>query len=830
MFILLDYNLAGWFNEDGGKTGCFLQSNRRFNILEKEMSNVRLIRSTILASVLFLSISQSGCSVFSAIGGWISESYDDTVAYFNAYYNAKRLFDDAEAEVLSARATLKSKSAAPNQPAAAGSTAKQKFTAVIDKCSNVLSFYPKSSVVDDALILIGKSYFYQDEFVKAERKFTELLAKNPKQSVAFEAQLWLLKTLDKENKFDEAIRVGQDLATSAAEAGKEDIAGEALMILGDIAAYQKNTDVAIDEYAKAVAESGDGVMKAAAQMKVGDLYFAVPDNDKAAAAYLEVQKYSPDDFTLYDSQRQAAIAFRRAGKTEQSVEVLRSMQSNYRFLENKGAIQYELGVTLEKGGKFDEAIDLYRLVDTTNAKTEAGAKAAFELGRLYQYDLGKYPEARIAYSHASVGGSPELTKDAAKRVLAFESYFRLQYQFLQEDSILAILDVDSLWLAKKDTLALRTKLDSLQSQATKESTAGMTRRGRTVPSGGKDPTQGSPTDSVLAVSKKDSSLAAVKSEAVRPKDDSSRVLARKDTLSTHRDSTAVKALASSMYVPRPKRDTLIASLGKLSYLLGELFFTELEVPDSTFYWVNQSLKLGIDSIKTPRALYVLSEVARGSTNRKYGDEKDLYRTLVEKHPKSLYAEEARIALGFRPTLKSVDPAGGVYAVAESLMYAGQYQRALDSLGRVVAEFGESPLVPKCRYTMGWIYEQYLSKPDSALSQYKTLAEKFASTRYGLAAQKRIPPPEAPAKPAADSTKKVLPDSLRKVGANEMGKTAVDSTTKGPGVPKLKLPIDSTDERRANPKLDSVRVKFDPNSIQKRQSEVDTAKGVGRKEK
>ena len=57
------------------------------------MSNVRLIRSTILASLILLSLSQSGCSVFSAIGGWFSDSYDDTIAYFNAYYNAKRLFD-----------------------------------------------------------------------------------------------------------------------------------------------------------------------------------------------------------------------------------------------------------------------------------------------------------------------------------------------------------------------------------------------------------------------------------------------------------------------------------------------------------------------------------------------------------------------------------------------------------------------------------------------------------------------------------------------------------------------------------------------------------------
>jgi hypothetical protein len=220
-------------------------------------------------------------------------------------------------------------------------------------------------------------------------------------------------------------------------------------------------------------------------------------------------------------------------------------------------------------------------------------------------------------------------------------------------------------------------------------------------------------------------------------------------------------------VPKPKKDSLMTAIGNAFYRLGELFYSDLDVPDSTFYWLNRSIKLGLDSIRAPRALYVLAMVARADEWEQYGNEKDLYKKILAQYPKSAYAEEARIGLGFPPTIKRGDPAEQVFAVAESLMFVGRYKPALDSLDRLVRSFSESPLVPKSRYTMAWIYENQLANPDSALSQYRTLAEKFVTTRYGVAAQRRIPPAEPPAPPASDSAKKAQMDKTKK--------SAVDST-------------------------------------------------------
>ncbi|MBF8249139.1 MAG: hypothetical protein HW374_1939, partial [Bacteroidetes bacterium] len=58
--------------------------------------------------LLALPLIHSGCSVFTPIGDAISHVYENTVSYFNAYYNAKQAFDDAENEIRIATSAARS--------------------------------------------------------------------------------------------------------------------------------------------------------------------------------------------------------------------------------------------------------------------------------------------------------------------------------------------------------------------------------------------------------------------------------------------------------------------------------------------------------------------------------------------------------------------------------------------------------------------------------------------------------------------------------------------------------------------------------------------------
>ena len=650
----------------------------------KNLPSFRLIFAALVACLLGSAL--AGCSLFSTIGGWFSSGYENTVAYFNAYYNAKRIFEEGETEVLNAELTARGKQSPTVQPGLISPGAKQKFTQVIDKCSQILSFYPESAVVDDALLLIGKSYYYQREYVRAERKFSELVAQFPNGSLRLVGQLWYVKTLEKLKLYDNAIAAGEVLASDAKEAGEEDLAGEAHAILGSIFMVRELPQRAIEQYTEAVAVADDGLLQAEAQCKIGDLYFSLQEYEKAAAAYLRVTEYSPDVYLTYYSRLQEALAFRQLKKYDTTVALLHELEDDYRFNDYLGTIRLELGITYMLSGRAGDAVYEYRYVDTTFARTETGARGAFELGKLLQSYYGNYTDAKIAYTHATQNPSLSVAPDAQRRVAALNRYFRLQSEFANTDSVLFVLDIDSLWI-RRDTIDRTATFDSVAKQI----------------------------DS-LAV-RVDSSAALVDSSAIVQTIDSSLVV-------SYSSRTSVDS--GSFTIQKPSRDSLKAVLFRVAFDLGEVFYSDLQIADSAFFWYNQSLKLFADSTQAPRTLFVLGEIMRADSTHRYGDEREMYQRLLTQFPNSRYAEQAKIILGFQPTPVQTDPAAAVYAEAESLMEAGHYERALAKLNAIVEEHTASPYTAKSRYTMGWIYEHYLSNPDSALSQYQQVVSQYGS--------------------------------------------------------------------------------------------------------
>lgn len=716
------------------------------------MLNVRLTRAILLILLLLPVVGLTGCSVFGTVGEWISQGYENTVAYFNAYYNAKTLFDEAEAEVLAAQLAAKGKTAQTGASAAPVAIPKQKFTAVIDKCSNILAFSPKSSVVDDALFLIGKSFFYQEDYVKAERKFTELVAQYPNGELALDGELWLLKTLYHLKRFDDAKRVGASLAEAATAAGENVIAADALATLGDIAAAQEQYDLGLERFRNAVEQSDDDKAKADYALKSADLLFTLEQYAKAADAYLLVEQYDPLPYTLYYSQLQSAICYRFVDDFDRALAVLGKIEADYRFLEYRGTIRLERAEVLSQSGRLADALEAYKLVDSLYYRTDVGAKGALKLAELLQYDLDDYKGAKIAYERAATAGPQDQVQRAQRMSAAMGRYFTLWREFDKADSILTYIDVDSVWIARDSSgvpILRETVVDSAQKE----------------PAVAKTDTAGQKPDSLIQRAK----LSTPPTDTLNQSSDS--------TYAEAPENAAVAPGGKPKYqmIPRPDRNTTASSRALASYQLGELFHADLDAPDSTYFWLNRAIHFELDSLKAPRALYLMAGIANADSLGRFGDGRELYRFILSAYPKSNIAEESRVALGYPPAIKVTDLAKSRFFFAESLFQAGHYQRAVDSLSVLARESTDSTYLPKSLYTIAWIYEHELKKPDSAISQYRALAAKFGTTMYGIAATRRIPPPPDP--PAADSGK---------AKAGESGKATptgvADSTAKSAKAP------------------------------------------------
>ncbi|RPI02367.1 MAG: hypothetical protein EHM64_14075, partial [Ignavibacteriae bacterium] len=244
------------------------------------------VQLCLIGLILVTAFFFNGCSVFSSIGSSISLGYENMVSYFNGYYNATNLFSEAEDEINTAALAARGKEPASTQPIQIPGTAKQKLGQVIDKCSNILAFHPTSSLVDNALLLIGKSFYYQADYLKAERKFAELLAQFPNSALALEAQIWYARSTEKLGKLEEGVRLSQAAGTTAQAIGDRDSETQAHLLLGILYRRMNPTEKSIAEYEKAVSISRDDDVRGNAQISMGDIFFEDKQYKKEEEVYL----------------------------------------------------------------------------------------------------------------------------------------------------------------------------------------------------------------------------------------------------------------------------------------------------------------------------------------------------------------------------------------------------------------------------------------------------------------------------------------------------------------------------------------------------------------
>jgi tetratricopeptide (TPR) repeat protein len=623
-------------------------------------------------SLLVASLTFNSCSIFGAVGDTLSQWYDDSVSYFNSYYNARKAFDEAEEGLIAAELASRGKTQENQRTAAIPTTVRDKLTSVIDRCSSILSFYPHSSLVDDALMLIGKSYFYLQDYLKAERKFSELFAQYPNSSLVLEGQLWYAKTLAKERKQEEAKKAAAQVASLALEESEPDIASAAYELLGSIAESENDSRAAIDWYSKALENSQTDLRTYTINTKLGDLFFALQDYEKANAAYLRTYDQATDTYLNYYSRIQAARGYKALKRYDTALYLTSEMFNNVRFSEYHPIIRLEYARILLTSGRTDDALDEFRLIDTTNTNTETAANAEFSLAQFYESQEGDYSKARAYYSKASTVAGASIAVQAKRRENGLGRVLSLKRTLAVNDSLLAL------------------------------------------------PPEAFQTPAKLPEAK-----------------DSAAV----DTLGARVDSSAVRAVPTHPVAGPVNPDSMKTVQARVAYDLGEAFHTELEIRDSAFVWFRRSLEWGVDSTRAPRATFILAELAKTSKTMTENEITRLYQKIVESYPSSVYADEARKILGIPLPPRIVEQKEDFeYSVAESLLWAGHYHLAIEHFKAIVDLDESSSLAAKSQYAIGWIYEQRLSKPDSALISYKTLVDRYKSSPYASSVRNRISEP------------------------------------------------------------------------------------------
>ena len=138
-------------------------------------------RSFLYISIYFIALNFTGC------------------AYFNTFYYTKKYFNEglkaiereknlAQSGTRASIQTVKSPSFISSQRRTTAGSAS--FDKCIEKGAKLLESYPKSKWIDDCLYILGRSFYYKQDYTEASKKFEELCTVFPESKFIPEARLW----------------------------------------------------------------------------------------------------------------------------------------------------------------------------------------------------------------------------------------------------------------------------------------------------------------------------------------------------------------------------------------------------------------------------------------------------------------------------------------------------------------------------------------------------------------------------------------------------------------------------------------------------------------
>ncbi len=304
--------------------------------------------------------------------------------YFNTFYNAKQAFNDAESERKS------SKGPQPRIKTASYNTA-------IEKALKVVENHPNSKYYDDAVYVLGVSYYWTGQYSKSERRFREILTNYAKSKYARDARLYLAQSLLQQEDVSDAMEIFEELFNSKID--KEQKA-KAAIALGDFHFNNGDYETA-GRYYLAVRDSlGNNQEKLAAQTQIADGLFKRWRWADALAAYLQVLGLDPGKDDKYHALYQSAICSYRLMRIDEGLDYLRTLADDEIYFDSLPRLQLTMAEGYEWRDDLGQAEDIYRKVAEESTNKQAQGEAYYDLGLMYQYDYDQLTEAKEFYDKA----------------------------------------------------------------------------------------------------------------------------------------------------------------------------------------------------------------------------------------------------------------------------------------------------------------------------------------------------------------------------------------------------------------------------------------------
>jgi outer membrane protein assembly factor BamD (BamD/ComL family) len=622
----------------------------------------------IILPLILLSIFLSSC----AVTNYVKNGFENFTTYFNIYYNASKIFKEAEEEILKQQKDLfTTKVIAPS------GNATNKLVQVIEKCSKILQYHQNSSLVDDALFMIGKAYYYQREFPSAIRKFSELLATFPDSKYSLEAKLWIARSYAQTIEVDRSLKLLNDVYLEAKDAKNKKVMSNALLEILKIYFKKNDYEGIINVGQEFIKISSDDEAIAQVLMQIGNSYAKLGQFDKALENYSRVKKYTSDYYYIFKSQLEYAKILREKERFDEAKEILDDLYSEELFNDYKDYTELEYAYLYLSQKDTSKALSYFTKVDTTYQSKETAGIAQFEIANYLENVLGNLDSAKFYYDKSL---RSQITDDLKKNA-QFKSNLLNRYKnlwtsirnFEKQIPILRTFPIDTTYPKFQEIEIDSSKLN-------------------------------------------DSAYLADLQEYLAEK-------RRADSLyyeKLRRDSLTYQANLKTA-------DSLEVNIARLKFDLATLFMVDYNKPDSAYTHLKEIVEKFPNKDFSERSIYALASYYETKGEKDKAD--SLYLYLYNNFTDSEISKIVAKRLKLPPKVSKKDLPDLEYNGAEKLVEQGKYKEAIDSLYKIYEKYTKTDYAPKSLLMIGYIYENKLAQYDSAYSVYKLLKEKFPNSLY-----------------------------------------------------------------------------------------------------
>ncbi len=393
-------------------------------------------------------------------------------AYYNTFYNAKKLFEDASSQELEASGR-------------ASRSAQQQYNDVIKKCASLLEFYPNSKYVDDAIYLMALSFYKKGGSTKQVfEQCDKLIQFFPNSEFYTDAIILKAQTHRDLTRIDKAYSLLEAEILSPKSPQDE---AKVLLKIADFYTEDKEFERARFYLNKIIDEHKSSPQYKQASYYIGLNYFAEENYEETITSLQRFIKQKNDREIRYDARYYIALANYHLGNYSTSLKQVNKLLDDEYRRDEKNKITVLQGQILLANQQEDQGIEILTSLIDGNQRGPISAQTNYILGNYYLSNtdsLGlaikhfndvkkadsssEFVESAVAKS--SVASQIQLFRDDNSQLepkQLVDEQFKLAEYYLDimnlPDSALVVYDNiienKSKFLSLKDSLI--TKLDSL---------------------------------------------------------------------------------------------------------------------------------------------------------------------------------------------------------------------------------------------------------------------------------------------------------------------------------------------------------------------------------